>query len=140
VRGRGGTTAPPPIKRPFADAGTKLTFFNWKPTGTATSITQTPSGYSITISGLGTATLTTTTPSVLLPRQRITISGGPSTPTTFTLTAKDALSNVYTDSGTSNFGSTIIDMDSVGQTVTTTQIVLSFNTVSAGTVAITSMR
>jgi len=135
-----GTTAPPPIKRPFADAGTKLTFFNWKPTGTATTITQTPGGYSITISGPGTATLTTTTPSVLLARQRITISGGPGTPTTWTLTAKDALSNIYSNSGTSNFGSTIIDMDSVGQTVTTTQIVLSFNTVSAGTVAITSIR
>src|SRR5579872_6258963 len=132
-----GATQPLAIARPFADAGTKLTFFNWKVGGTATKITQGTGAYNITISGAGTATLTTTTASVLTPRESIEILGTLPFPSTFTVSAKDAASNSYSNSApVSNPSEVSLTMDSVGNIVTTTSITISFTTISAGTVTI----
>lgn len=132
-------TAPQPlaIARPFADAGNKLSFFNWKASGTATAISQNPSGgYNVSISGPGTATLTSTTASHLTARQHVFISSNLLTPSTWTLTAKDALSNVYSNSAVGSFGTVTIEMVSVGNLVATTQIVITFTTLAPSTVTI----
>lgn len=134
-------TQPLVISRPFADAGTKLSFFAWKASGTATAVVQNVSGgYNVTVSGPGTATLTTTVASALVPRQKVDISDSLSTPSTWTVTAKDALAHVYTNSGVPSFpGSVTIEMDSVGTTVATTQIAISFTTLIPGTVTINNI-
>jgi hypothetical protein len=130
-------TQPLAIMRPFADAGTKLSFFNWKATGTATAISQNVSGgYNVSVSGAGTATLTTTTASVLVPRQHVTITSNLFTPSTWTVTAKDAAANTYSSSAVGSIGSVTIQMDSVGNLIATTQIVISFTTLAPGTVTI----
>jgi hypothetical protein len=134
-------TQPLVINRPFADGGNKLTFFGWKASGTATAVTQGASGYNVTISGAGTATLTTTVASVIVPRQRVVIANNLATPSTWTVTAKDSLSNVYADSAVPPFpGEPVtVEMDSVGNTVTTTQIAISFTTLSPGVVTISNI-
>jgi hypothetical protein len=137
-------TATPPftIQRPFADAGTDLAFFNWKTSGTATAISQlSPSGYKVTISGPGTATLTTTTASVLIPRQMVNISGTSFTPGgLWTLTANDAASNTYANSAVASaLGGVTIVMNSVDDNVTTTKIIISFATIAPGSVTISSV-
>jgi hypothetical protein len=129
------------IQRPFADAGTKLTYFAWKATGTASGISQLtpnpPGGYNVTISGAGTATLTTSTASVLEPRQVVLIEAPTVLPgSTWTITAKDAAGNTYTDSAPSEDGLVTITMDSVGNTVTTKSIAISFTTTAAGSITI----
>jgi hypothetical protein len=133
-------TQPFVIKRPFADAGTDLGYFNWKASGTASGISQVtpnpPGGYKVTISGAGTATLTTTTASVLEPRQIVLIEAPTVVSGTWTITAKDSGGNTYTDSAPAEFGSIEITMDSVGNTVTTTSIAISFTTTAAGSVTI----
>lgn len=126
------------IKRPFADAGTNLTYFNWASSGTATAISQaSPSGYKVTISGAGTATLTTSTASVLTPRQSVFIDETSAVGSLWTVTAKDAASNTYSNFGFAVFGNTVtIPMNSVGNTVTTTSITISFPTTAAGSITI----
>jgi hypothetical protein len=134
-------TQPLVIQRAFADAGTKLTFFNWKTSGTATAITQVSGGgYKITVSGPGTATITTTVASALTPRQRVVISGSTIfPPSTWTVTAKDAAANTYADSAAAGAGSVTIEMDSVGNQVTTTQIAISFTTLAPGSMTISTI-
>jgi len=134
-------TQPLVINRPFADGGNKLTFFNWKASGKATSVTQGASGYNVAVSGAGTATITTTVASVLLPRQQVVIGNNLVTPSTWTVTAKDASANVYANSAVPLLpGEPVtVQMDSVGNTVTTTQIAISFTTISPGVVTISTI-
>jgi hypothetical protein len=134
------------IMRLFGDNGTALTYFNWTPGGTATAISQiTPSGYKVTISGAGTATLTTTTASVLLPRQIVTITGDwqGELPNTWTVTAHDAKGDMYVNSGpgagAEGIDSAGIGMSSVADTTITTTITISFTTTVAGTITIGSL-
>jgi hypothetical protein len=133
-------TQPFVIKRPFADAGTDIGYFAWKASGTASAISQVtpnpPGGYKVTISGAGTATLTTTTASVLEPRQIVFIEAPTVVSGTWTITAKDSSGNTYTDSAPAEPGLIEITMDSVGNTVTTTSIAISFTTTAAGSVTI----
>jgi hypothetical protein len=126
------------IRRPFADNGTNLTYFNWKTSGTATAISQvSPNGYKVTISGAGNATLTTTTASVLLPRQQVFIDENSAIGTTWTVTAKDTAGNTYSNFGPAVFGNTVtVVMNSLGNTVTTTSIAVSFPTTAAGTTTV----
>ncbi len=126
------------IQRPFADNGTSLAYFNWKPSGTATAVAQVaPNGYKVTISGAGTATLTTTTASLLVPRQSVFIDENSAVGTIWTVTAKDSGGNTYSNFGAAIFGNTVtVPMASVGNTISTTSVAISFPTSAAGSITI----
>jgi len=126
------------IKRPFADGGTDLAYFGWKTSGTATGISQvSPKGYAVKISGAGTATITTTTASLLTPRQSVFIDQNSAAGTTWTVTAKDAAGNTYSDFGFANsINEVTIPMNSVANMVATTSIAISFTTTAAGTITV----
>lgn len=114
-----GTTPPSPIVRVFGDAGTNLAAYNWKGSGTATTVTATGFGYKVTTSAAGAANLTTTTAAEIVPRQQITIQNSLGAGVRWTLTAKDASSVSYVGTGlnaTSPYGTgnaAVIEMDSV---------------------------
>lgn len=138
--------APQPLQivRPLADAGTKLTFFKWAVSGVAHAISQkTGGGYSVSVSGAGTGTLSTVTPSALTPRQRIVITNSFPSGTVFTITAKDAAGNTYQNSAvnasTFGIGSASITMDSVGNQITTKSIALSFTATGPGAFILNSI-
>ena len=90
------------VQRPFSDGGNDLLFNNWKTGGTNTGITQGASGYVVTTSGIGTGTLTTTTPWFFLGRQNVIIfgNGSPFSPgSVWTLKATDMSSVAHQNSG-----------------------------------------
>jgi hypothetical protein len=128
------------VQRPFADAGTNLTYFKWKASGAASSVTQSVSGYTINVHSAGTGTLASTTPTILLPRQKIQIANALPLGTLWTVTAKDAHGIVYTNSGAnSSIGYATVEMDSVAGTTPITSISLSFHSAGAGTFGLISI-
>ena len=112
------------IVRPFSDAGTKLSYFNYVKSGTITAISQVPAldggiGYNLKFSGPGGGTLKTTTPTALVPNQSLNISFTGAIPDgdKITVEAYDAAnSNVYTGVATTLYGGANIRMN-VSQTV-----------------------
>ena len=113
------------IVRPFADAGTKLSYFNYVKGGTLAAISQGVGGYNLTFSGAGSGTLKTTTSTALLPNQQLdfSLSGLPDGDR-ITVQAYDAAnSNVYTGVATSQFGSAAIRMN-VSQTVNIKEVLI----------------
>jgi hypothetical protein len=130
------------ISRPFADAGTDLAFFNWKVGGKATHIAAGSGMYNITFSGPGTATLTSTTPTALMPDQGLNLSFGFTMPNDkISVNASDAANtNVYTGFTTLSFGSASMTMNNA-QTVKIKQVVITIAyTGGAGVQQLTSIQ
>jgi hypothetical protein len=135
------------IERLIADFGTNLARRGWIPGGTATSVTQKtpnpPGGYNVTVSGPGTATLTSKTTAFFGPRQmvHINLSGTSVAPgSVITLIATDASSNTYTDSASlSPSGTATIDMNDVSAFTTMMKVELEVQTVSLGAFTFSSL-
>ncbi|MEO6912648.1 MAG: hypothetical protein ABI182_01330 [Candidatus Baltobacteraceae bacterium] len=130
------------VTRPFADGGNDLAFFNWKAGGKATHIaTASGGGYSITFSGPGGATLTSTTPTALEANQHLTVTMDFTMPNDqVTISASDAAnSNVYSGTGTLSFGSANLTMNT-SRTVKIKQVVITISyTGGAGTHTLTNI-
>jgi len=116
------------IVRPFVDAGTKLSYFNYKKGGTITAVAQGSGGYNLTFSGAGHGTLETTTATALFPNQELDFgfTGLPDNDQV-TVQAYDASnSNVYIGVAPSSFGSASVRMN-VSQTVKIKEILITIS-------------
>ncbi|MGR4065043.1 MAG: hypothetical protein ACLQPV_06305, partial [Vulcanimicrobiaceae bacterium] len=129
------------IVRPFADGGTKLSYFNWTASGKATSITQGSGGYNIAFTGAGSGDLTTTTQTALTPNAQLNFSfTGLPDGDLIVVQAYDAgNSNVYTGSATSSFGGATVTMN-IAQTRRISHLFIGIGyTGGAGTIMLNSI-
>lgn len=127
------------IVRPFADTGQNLTYFNWKPGGVATAVSQAAGGYNVTVSGAGTATLTTTHPSTLFAQQSVVIDNNvPSSQWTVTVT--DTNGSKFRNFAFGDPTTAEVQMLSVSHVIQTKSITLSFTVPATGVYQISDVR